>query len=58
MATGNPMSRKMLKRAAKKARRAGLPQGIGPEVGGMEVDEVELAGTFFAAPGFNFEVES
>lgn len=54
LAANNPMNRKMLKRAAKKARRAGRPQVV--EGGVMEVDEVNLSNTFFAAPGFTFEV--
>ncbi|KAI0089915.1 P-loop containing nucleoside triphosphate hydrolase protein [Irpex rosettiformis] len=56
LATKNPMNRRMLKKAAKKARRDGRPQGVQGNT--MEVDEVNLGGTFFASPGFNFEVEA
>lgn len=56
LATHNPMNRRMLKKAAKKARGDGRPQGM--QGGNMEVDEVNLGSTFFASPGFNFEVEA
>ncbi|KAI0692600.1 P-loop containing nucleoside triphosphate hydrolase protein [Cytidiella melzeri] len=56
LAISNPMNRRMLKQAAKKARRAGHPQVIESSI--MEVDEVHLGGTFFANPGFSFDVEA
>ncbi|KAI0344187.1 P-loop containing nucleoside triphosphate hydrolase protein [Trametopsis cervina] len=54
IASSNPMNRRLLKKEAKKARRAGRPQGI--QAGTMEVDDIGLAGTFFAAAGFGAEV--
>lgn len=56
LATSNPMNRRMLKKAAKKARREGKQQSV--QGGKMEIDEVNLGSTFFASPGFNFEVEA
>ncbi|KAI0327889.1 P-loop containing nucleoside triphosphate hydrolase protein [Cubamyces sp. BRFM 1775] len=45
MASSNPLSRRVLKREAKKARRA-ANRALGPRPGGMEVDDVGLGGTF------------
>lgn len=44
----NPLNRRMLKRAAKKARRAARPRTVVP---GMEVDDEGLDGTFLAGDG-------
>ena len=46
LSASNPLNRRKLKIAAKKARRAARPRGV--EVGGMEVDDVGLGGTFLA----------
>ncbi|KAH9896090.1 P-loop containing nucleoside triphosphate hydrolase protein [Cubamyces lactineus] len=45
MASSNPLSRRVLKREAKKARRA-ANRALGPRSGGMEIDDVGLGGTF------------
>ncbi|KAI0631838.1 hypothetical protein C8Q77DRAFT_1129408 [Trametes polyzona] len=51
MASANPLGRRVLKREAKKARRA-ANRALGKRPGGMEVDDVGLGGTFMggAAP--------
>ncbi|OSD02264.1 P-loop containing nucleoside triphosphate hydrolase protein [Trametes coccinea BRFM310] len=48
MASANPLSRRVLKREAKKARRA-ANKALGRRPGGMEVDDVGLGGTFMGA---------
>ncbi|KAJ3003279.1 hypothetical protein NUW54_g5382 [Trametes sanguinea] len=48
MASANPLSRRVLKREAKKARRA-ANKALGKRPGGMEVDDVGLGGTFMGA---------
>lgn len=44
LAVANPLNRKALKKAAKKARRADRPRGVGE--GGMEIDDEGMEGTF------------
>ncbi|CDO70153.1 hypothetical protein BN946_scf185009.g4 [Trametes cinnabarina] len=49
MASANPLSRRVLKREAKKARRA-ANRALGKRPGGMEVDDMGLGGTFMGGP--------
>lgn len=52
LSSSNPLNRRMVKRAAKKARRAARPKGAAAGIGGgMEIDDVGLAGTFLAGGG-------
>lgn len=49
MGKSNPLNRRVLKREAKKARRAGRVRGkTGEGGGGMEIDDEGLAFTFVA----------
>lgn len=51
LAHSNPLNRRVLMKAAKKARRAERPRGVG---GSMEIDDIQLDNTFLAGtePGF------
>ncbi|EKM60576.1 uncharacterized protein PHACADRAFT_246589 [Phanerochaete carnosa HHB-10118-sp] len=47
LAMTNPLNRRTLKKAAKKAKRADRPRGLGATGdGGMEIDDVGMEGTF------------
>lgn len=49
LAHTNPLNRRALKKAAKKARRADRPRGVGGgDTGGMEVDDVGMDGSFMS----------
>ena len=46
LAFANPLNRRALKKAAKKARRADRPRGLDGVDGAMEIDDVGMEGTF------------
>ena len=46
LAAVNPLNRRALKKAAKKARRAERPRLFGAEASGMDVDDMGTEGTF------------
>ena len=49
LSTANPMNRRALKRAAKKARRADRVRVVGTD-GGMEIDGMGMGDTFLGEP--------
>ncbi len=57
LAASNPLSRRMLKQAAKKARRAARPRGQ-EEGGGMEMDDDGLGDTFLANNELEMAIEA
>jgi nuclear GTP-binding protein len=46
LALANPLNRRSLKKAAKKARRTDRSKGLGAADSGMEIDDVGMEGTF------------
>lgn len=46
LAIANPLNRRALRKAAKKARRADRPRVAEAEGGGMDVDDMGMEGTF------------